>query len=240
MNWKGYFCSCSCYIVRTRTLILLAKRGHLAWFRSRVVTVRVSGWTVHYASDRPHNNRSTNVCAYPHNVNITVKLKTCFSLCTHRMLESWQDREYTHTHAHRFWVDYRLHRCFCFSWPLHPFFVITLSITELCCPSLRLSGTRSKAEPLRASLHFHSVQHKYAQHSQHSQSVGWALEAHSHVSAHIYNQLGSIRSFVLMHLLGSDRYLALSVKRLCRRASLGVNQPISFYKNNTVNSLHLF
>lgn len=207
------------------------------------MTVRVSGWTVHYVSERPHNNRSTNVCAYPHNVNITVKLKTCFSLCTHRMLESWQDREYTHTRTHTHTGSGSIidsTSAFVSPGLFIPFFVITLSITELCCPSLRLSGTRSKAEPLRASIHFHSVQHKYAQHSQHSQSVGWALEAHSHVIAHIYNQLGSIRSFVLMHLLGSDRYLALSVKRLCRRASLGVHQPISFYKNNTVNSLHLF
>lgn len=201
---------------------------------------------MHHVQERPHN-RTTNTSAYRNNSNIAVKLKTRFSLlCTH----SWQDREYTHTHTHRLRADYRLHQHFCFSWPPHLFFcyhslhprtLLSISASTLC-----LSETRSKAEPLRASIHFHLLASSRSTRSitQHSQSVGPApagpLETHSHVIAHIYNQLGPIRSFVLMRLLSSDRYLALGWKRLRRPASLGVNQPVSFYKNNTVNSHHLF
>lgn len=47
-------------------------------FRSRGVTVRVKGRTVHHVSEGPHNNRRTDVCVYLNNFNITVKLKTLF------------------------------------------------------------------------------------------------------------------------------------------------------------------
>lgn len=130
---------------------------------------------------------------------------------------------HTDTHTDRFWADYRLHRCFCFPWPLHPFFVITLSIPELCCPSLRPPsvplGRDQRLNPTECGSIFifhHRVQHKYAQYSQSvgpAPAVCWALEAHSHVI--VYNQLGLIRSFVSMRSLGSDRYRALSGKRLC-------------------------
>lgn len=75
--------------------------------------------------------------------------------------------------------------------------------------TLRLSGTRSKAEPLRAGIYFHrTVQHKYVQYSQsagHTPAVRLTLETHLHVITHTHNHHISIRSFVLVRLLGFNQ-----------------------------------